>query len=418
MTDRRDWMPPPSDEYQRANPGWEAPPNDDKPNGAAASLLGEWDAGDDDAPIPPRGWLLGNIFCCGYVSSLIASGGVGKTALRHAQLLSLAAGRSLTGDHVFKRCRVLIISLEDGVDELRRRIRAAMLHHGIEHRQLKGWLYLAAPTAAAGKIMVVDDKGRPVRAALADELERVIAARKIDIVSLDPFVKSHSLDENANSAIDEVMQLLSDLATARNIAVDVPHHVNKGPADPGNANRGRGASSMKDAARLVYTLTPMSPEEAQAFGVPEAERRRLIRMDSGKVNIAPPLAEARWFRLIGVPLDNGNDTYPNGDDVQTVEPWTPPDAWAGLTNHLLNRILDDIDAGLSDGQRYSAAPNAKHLAAWPVILKHAPSKSEGEAREIIRTWVKNGVIEAADYENPVTRKPAKGLRVVAAKRPT
>ena len=29
----------------------------------------------------------------------------------------------------------------------------------------------------------------------------------------------------------------------------------KGAADPGNANRGRGASAMKDALRLVRTAT-------------------------------------------------------------------------------------------------------------------------------------------------------------------
>ena len=91
-----------------------------KPNGDAAEL-GEWDAGDDSAPIPPRGWLLGNIFCRGFVSSLIAEGGAGKTALRTAQALALTSGRPITGEHVFQRCRVLIVSLEDDMDELRRR---------------------------------------------------------------------------------------------------------------------------------------------------------------------------------------------------------------------------------------------------------------------------------------------------------
>jgi AAA domain len=80
------------------------------------SVLGEWDAGDDHESIPPRGWLLGNVFCRRFVSSLLADGGVGKTALRYAQLMSLAIGRSLTGEHVFQRCRVLIVSLEDDVD--------------------------------------------------------------------------------------------------------------------------------------------------------------------------------------------------------------------------------------------------------------------------------------------------------------
>ena len=84
---------------------------------------------------------------------------------------------------------------------------------------------------------------------LADNLEAVIKARKIDIVSLDPFVKAHSVEENNNSAIDDVVQVLTDLSAKHNIAVDAPHHTSKGPADPGNANKGRGASAMNNGGQ-------------------------------------------------------------------------------------------------------------------------------------------------------------------------
>ncbi|WP_419693200.1 AAA family ATPase [Mesorhizobium muleiense] len=121
--------------------------------------LGEWDAGDDNDPIPPRHWLLGNIFCRRSVSSLLADGGTGKTALRVAQALSLATGRNLTGAYVFQRCRVLLISLEDDKDELRRRVKAAQMHHGISDSDLKGWLFLAAPGGKAGKLMFLTRGG-------------------------------------------------------------------------------------------------------------------------------------------------------------------------------------------------------------------------------------------------------------------
>ncbi len=107
--------------------------------------LGEWDASEDDDPIPPRGWLLGNTFCRRYLSSIIAAGGTGKTALRITQALALATGQPLTGEHVFRRCRVLVVSLEDDRDELRRRVRAAMLHHHVEPADVLGWLFLATP---------------------------------------------------------------------------------------------------------------------------------------------------------------------------------------------------------------------------------------------------------------------------------
>ena len=83
----------------------------------------------------------------------------------------------------------------------------------------------------------------------------------------------------------------------------------------------------------------MNEDEAKIFGIPETERRLLIRMDSAKVNIAPPAGKATWFRLVGVALDNGDATYPQGDEVQTVEPSMAPDAWAGLSHFKLNEIL-------------------------------------------------------------------------------
>jgi hypothetical protein len=380
--------------------------------------LGEWDAGDDIELPPPRGWLLGNVFARNFISSLFAEGGTGKTALRYAQLLSLATGNSLTGEHVFQRCRVLIVSLEDDANELRRRILAATLHHRIDRSELRGWLFLAAPGAAAGKLMQLDNKGHTQRGALADALESIVVNRRIDIVSLDPFVKAHSVDENSNSAIDDVAHVLSDLAAKHDIAVDIPHHTRKGSADPGNAERGRGASATKDAARLVYTLTTMNAEEAKAFGIAEGERRLFVRMDSAKVNIAPPMAKAKWFRLVGVSLGNATERYPHGDIVQTVEPWVPPDAWKDLGADVIDRILTDIDAGLPDGNRFTDAPNVKERAAWRVVVEHASHKSKAQAREIIKTWIRNGVLMCEAYDNPVTRKLVSGLRVKTEKKPT
>jgi hypothetical protein len=380
--------------------------------------LGEWDAADDSELPPPRGWLLGNTFARKFMSSLFADGGIGKSALRYAQMIALATGRPLTGEHVFQRCRVLLVSLEDAKDELRRRIHAVLLHHKIELSELRGWLFLASPGGSRGKLMVLDRNGRPIRGRLADWLEAVIVKRKIDIVTIDPFVKAHSVEENSNSAIDDVVQLLTDLAAKYDIAVDVPHHISKGAVDPGNASRGRGASAMKDAGRLIYTLAPMSVEEAEAFGIGDERRRMLVRLDSAKVNITKPLSAAKWFRLVSVALGNQTALYPNGDEVQTVEPWIPPDTWADLSNHLLNHILTTIDAGLPDGSRFTDAPRTEERAAWKVVLEHAPAKTEGQAREIIKTWMKTGVLVRRDYDNPATRKRAKGLWVNPTKRPS
>lgn len=377
--------------------------------------LGEWDAGDFTDLPPPRQWLLGNQFCRRFLSGVLAPGATGKTAVRTLQYLAVATGRPLTGQHVFKRGRVLLLSLEDDDTELQRRLLAAQLHHGISPNDLKGWLFCATPKGI--KLADVKD-GAKVAGPLEAMLRDAIKGRKIDLLGLDPFVKLHALEENDNGSMDFVCDLLVKLAIEFNIAVDVPHHTKKGQQTAGDADAGRGASSARDAGRLMYTLTRMTDAEGDTFGIPAEERRLYVRLDSSKVNIAPPSGEATWFKLIGVRLDNGTEDYPNGDEVQTVVPWSPPKTWDGISGAQLNAALDEIEAGLSDGQRYSDAPKAAARAAWPVVQRHCPNRTEPQCRDIVRTWVKNGVLLVEDYDDPIERKPRKGLRVCHGKRPS
>jgi hypothetical protein len=381
----------------------------------SAAALNEWDAGDHTDLPPPREWLLGNQFCRRFLSGLLAPGATGKTALRMLQYLSLATGRPLTGQHVFKRGRVLLLSLEDDDTELRRRLAAARMHHGIDPDELKGWLFCATPKGI--KLADVKDGAKvagPLEAMLRDTIQR----RQIDLLGLDPFVKLHALEENDNGSMDFVCDLLVKLAIEFNIAVDVPHHTKKGQQTAGDADAGRGASAARDAGRLMYTLTRMTDGEGETFGIPADQRRLFVRLDSSKVNIAPPSGEATWFKLIGVHLDNGTVDYPNGDDVQTVISWQPPKTWGGLSSAQLNAALDEIEAGLPNGQRYSDAGPAKTRAAWPVVQGHCPDRTEPQCRQIVNTWVETGVLFNDEYDDPIDRKTRKGLRVCHGKRPS
>lgn len=196
-----------------------------------------------------------------------------------------------------------------------------------------------------------------------------------------------------------VVTILATLAIDKGIAVDVLSHERKcGQAAAGDVNRGRGARAFKDGGRLIYTNTWMTEEEAKGFGVSEEERRPLFRVDSAKVNLAPPSATAQWFRLVSVNLDNGDDLYPAGDEVQTVERWTLPDR---------------LRAGMGDGRLYSVAPSAKERAAWRALQAICPCLSEKRCREVIKAWVKNGTLTIGSYRDPKERREIEG--VTAAK---
>ena len=356
-----------------------------KTNGNGHSLYGlsAWNAGEDTSPP--------------------------KTAVRYAQAIALATGRNLTDEHVFQRAHVLIVSLEDDASEMRRRVLAARMHFNIPASEVDGWLFLASPGAAGGKLMTTDKNGRAVHGQLSANLEAEIIAHSIDLVLLDPFVKSHGVEENLNSAIDDVAQILSDLAAKYDIAVDVPHHISKGVGDPGNANRGRGATSLVNACRLVSTLTPMSSEEAEAFDVSRggppplrSHRPRQGQHHQGRRRrqVVPP-----GRRSVGQ-RNRRLSRRRRGPDRRAME------AAGNLGRPRQPAAQPDsvcIDAGMGDGDFYTDGNRTIERSAWQVVHRHAPAKSEVQCREVIRTWISNGVLVPFDYDSPSTRKRVKGL---------
>jgi RecA-family ATPase len=121
---------------------------------------------------------------------------------------------------VFVRANVLIVCLEDGRTELRRRVRAAMKHHRIARDEVKGRLFLTTPTGmkmaqrgAKGSVVVRGDLDRAIRT--------FIDEKKIDLVIIDPIKKAHSVEENDNNDMDAVVTILAQLAIEKAIAVDI-----------------------------------------------------------------------------------------------------------------------------------------------------------------------------------------------------
>jgi hypothetical protein len=104
--------------------------------------------------------------------------------------------------------------------------------------------------------------------------------------------------------------------------------------------------------------------------------------------------------------------------VQTVECWTPPRAFEELDTAKACAIIDEIDRGMPDGKGlYSGAAAAKARAAWKVVVRHIPGKSEKHAREIISTWLTNELLIEEDYYDEERRHQTAGLRANPAKRP-
>jgi hypothetical protein len=368
------------------------------------------DAGVDESLPPPRAWLMANQFCRGFVSSLIAPGGVGKTTLRLAQYIALATGREITGQKVFTRCRVLVLSFEDDENELRRRIHAICKTYEIPISELQSWLFYSCPKKRL-KLATMDPRQGPAIGQLEEKVRKQIQAKHIDLVGFDPLVKVHAISENDNTGMDFVVGLLTELAIDYKIAVDAPHHSRKGALSPGDADSGRGASAIVDAGRLNYTLTPMTDEEMEKFPEIKPEDDRLfVRLDPAKVNILKKSRLAIWFELIDVPLGNGNALYPEGDHVQSIKPFKAQAIGTAVSDEIKEEILTVIERGLIDpatgqptGQRYTAAKgNVKERAAWRVVAQFVPELTEAACQEWINDQL-GKTLESRPYVDP-TRK--------------
>jgi hypothetical protein len=233
-----------------------------------------------------------------------------------------------------------------------------------------------------------------------------------DVTALDTLVAINAVPEDNNTLMRRVMATLRRTARAHEMAVILAHHDRKGGSGDEDSDQAsaRGAGDITNAARFELAVKKMTSAEAERFNIDPKERASYFRLGSlgSKLNYVAA-DEAEWFERVTHVI--------GGEPVGACIPWTPPDAFEGITIAMANAILDDIHTGLPNGVRYSGANAAKTRAAWKVVIKHLPSKTRKEAQKIINKWVKNEVMISESYLNEKRRETEHGLRVNQAKRP-
>jgi hypothetical protein len=351
--------------------------------------------------IPPRQWVYGHFLIREFISVLGAPGGTGKSAYAVVIALSIALGRPLLNEPVHKRGKVWIYNLEDPKVELKRRLKAAILHHKIDPKDLKDWLYYNSGRDRPLVIARVHN-GQLVVEPIVDKVIAEINRKQVETFIVDPFIRSHRLEENKNDHVDFVAALWAYIAAVTGCTILLVHHFRKGGVS-GQADAFRGASALIDASRAAISVATMDEKEAGVLGVEGKQRRFYIRADNAKLNLAPPPDETTWLKLCNVAL-------PNGDCVQAVERWEPPSPWDGIPWEMVADILEKIDAGPEAGEHFYAGKQSGDRWAGQVIMDIA-GKTEKQAATILETWRSNGALEDYDYHSKRKRKNVTGLRV-------
>ena len=105
--------------------------------------------------------------------------------------------------------------------------------------------------------------------------------------------------------------------------------------------------------------------------------------------------------------------------IPTFTDTTPPITPADIPALFLaaTSVLRLINAGTSDGRRFSAAPQAKDRAAWRLVQTAVPSLTDKAAQEVINSWLRNKVLETRSYRDPIDRRNYPGLFVTPLEEP-
>lgn len=368
-----------------------------KPFGLTASPF-QWR---DPATIKRRDFLYGFELRRKQLSAVVGVGSGGKTTFKVGRAICMATGQERFGHRVWNgphRC--WLINLEDEREEIEKTVHAFMKLWDLSPADLGDRLFLDGVDSGLMsklKIGVEGERGggcviqKPVVDAIVEEA----LLNGIDYIDVDPFVSSHSVDENSNGAIDAVSKEWVQVAHRANCAVSLAHHVRKPNGSEATAFDARGAVAMINAARSVLVLQKMSKEVAQDLAVAECDRKRYVSVYDDKNNRAPPAASAEWYEFKSVGLGNGDDTGPE-DSLGALERWQAPNAFGGATARQLLNIQKAIaDADPARTRKHSSSKNWVGKIVAHVLDMNADNPAEkATIKKRIDTWLATGALRS------------------------
>lgn len=359
-----------------------------------------------EVDIPKRPWIVPGYIMRGSVTVLAGAGSAGKSSLVKGWMIAAAFGLTYGRFRIPVPLKVLSYNTEDDLDEERRRISATCRQFDRSPTEIPETMQIIGPDQIGTLITRDPVSGYCVPTRAMVEIEAILEEFRPDILILDPLVELHNAEENDNTGLRAVVAYFRSLAQRFQMGVVILHHTRKGATTPGDPDAVRGASAVVGAARVVFTVCPMSEEEAGKCGVDIRQRRLYFRLDGAKQNYAP-LDAAEWFKRVPHMLDNE-------EEVAAAEPWVPPSPWDGMTWGVIEQIMAAIEAGPSNGEFYAAAKQSKRWVGK--LIADLAARSEGQAGTIIKTWIEAGVLENSTYNSPsINYKETGCLRVNATK---
>jgi RecA-family ATPase len=343
----------------------------------------------DESSIEPRRWIYAHHYLRSFVSVLASAGGIGKTSLQIVEALAIVTGRPLLGEEVKEQTNVWIVNLEDPLEEIQRRVLAAMKHYGIKPAEVRGKLFVNAGRDFSLKFGIQTRDGVLPNTKLVEYLCQKIPEKHIGCVFIDPFVGAHNINENDNMAVNAIVGEIRRVADETKSAIGLVHHIRKGNGEDASIDSVRGAGSLIGAARAARVVNRMSSDDATRLGIDEDEARSIFRIDDGKANLAPPADKALYRKMHGVKIDNG-------EWIGVCIPYELPDAFDGISAKdamKAQRMVAEAHAGGDPLRESSQSPRWAGLPIADMLgIDITEKKGRSKVSSILKTWVRTNVL--------------------------
>jgi hypothetical protein len=356
----------------------------------------------DPSLIPLRQFLYADHYARRYLTATVGAGGGGKSSNSIPEVLAMVTGQHLLGVTPLERLRVWYINLEDPGDEIERRFAAAILHYDLNADDIGDRLF--TDSGRDQEVVIAKQLGRevvvlePVVAAIVAELK----ARQIDVLVIDPFISSHQVPENDNSAIQVVAAQWARVADEANCSVELIHHVRKQvEGHEMTADDARGGGALKDKTRSMRVINSMSKDQADSAGIEPGDRDLYFRVDSGKSNMSRK-GGSSWRKFVSVRLPNGGPgNLLFGDNIGVVTAWEWPSR-EDVIQSIASADLEEIKRRLAVGnyrENAQAKDWAGYLIAEVLALPTDTSTARKTLTRMLQSWIASGdflVVERED----------------------
>jgi hypothetical protein len=358
------------------------------------------------ADIPPTPWQIEGLTLYGEATTIGGLGGAGKSTLMWMIVCSVATGKPLAWWPAPDRPRkVIVLSGEDSIDEIERRVSAACQAMGIERSDL-GENFMVWSNRSI-RLAAMDEKtGKVSYSKLWGLIRWAIKNQDVGLLAIDPLIKvSSGFRESDNDDMEALYAILRAGLGTDCAALTSDHFAKSGSG--GDQGSIRGASAKVDAARAALTVSGMTEEEFKRLRPPRP-RYSYVLVTDPKQNYAAKRG-ARWLEFIDFEVGNG-ETRPAlvWRDFDSMEFYDP--AYWDMRDEFLRVVAEGY---VKDGQErrpWGASLTGPKETRLDVAVSERLGIDGNQATAWIKAFASEGSIMQVDWKNP-NRTVSKGWEV-------